>query len=275
MEIENGELCYFWSSNWTPFGKISTFLHDQAPTLIGIPRDSTVDELWEIDHWVLPAARSDKQVQLYSFLTSLTLSNQSDSMIWAPSGNNETTYCTRRIYNLIREQGAEVTWSKEVWFSRGIPKYSFLTWLMVLNRCPTKDRLLQWGLQTDGTCSLSNMQLESRDHLFFYCAYSWEIWFVLASRCSIPPLRSWEATIAQLQHFAGRKAHRYLLLLVWQATIYHSWQERNNRIHRSSFKSAASIIFELDKVIRQRIASIRQLDIAIGSEMFSLWFSTS
>ncbi|CDY37116.1 BnaC06g03830D [Brassica napus] len=54
--------------------------------------------------------------------------------------------------------------------------------MFVLNRCPTRDRLLSWGLQTDPLCLLCNLLPESRNHLFFCCSFSSGIWRNLASK---------------------------------------------------------------------------------------------
>lgn len=35
----------------------------------------------------------------------------------------------------------DVDWHRAVWFAGSIPKRSFLTWLITLNRLPTRDRL--------------------------------------------------------------------------------------------------------------------------------------
>ena len=39
-----------------------------------------------------------------------------------------------------------VPWHKTIWFKTRIPKHAFLSWVAILNRLPTKDRLQQWGM---------------------------------------------------------------------------------------------------------------------------------
>ncbi|CAF1698374.1 unnamed protein product [Brassica napus] len=55
------------------------------------------------------------------------------------------------VYANLRVQGPAVTWCNIVWNKGGIPRHSFLTWLFVLNRCPTRDRIIGWGLQTSSS----------------------------------------------------------------------------------------------------------------------------
>lgn len=136
--VSNWEMIYFWSSNWSPLGRISSYL--QSLTL-GIWSNSTLAELWEVDHWVLPAARSEEHVSIFSHNTSLTLTNLPDSLLWCLNGQALQNYSTREIYDLLRNETQQVTLHKEVWFSGGIPKHKFFSWLFILNRCPTKDRM--------------------------------------------------------------------------------------------------------------------------------------
>lgn len=58
--VGNGETTYFWTSNWSPFGKLINYLQGESCYSVGIPFSSTLAELWEMDHWVLPPARSEK-----------------------------------------------------------------------------------------------------------------------------------------------------------------------------------------------------------------------
>lgn len=191
-KIGNGERIYFWSSNWSPYSRIRDYISSEPPNSLGIPSNSTLAELWEIDHWVLPAARSDNQVRIIAHLSSLTITEALDHFEWCPDDVPSEKYSTKLVYNLVRESSPVVPWHKEIWFSGGIPKHKFLYWLMTLNRCPIKDRMIQWGLQIDGACVLCNAASESRNHLYFRCSYSSGIWAALASRCSFTPSPDWE-----------------------------------------------------------------------------------
>lgn len=51
------------------------------------------------------------------------------------------------------------------------PKHAF-SWIAILNRFATKDRLRRLGLSIDECCILCGVENESRDHLFFSCSFS-------------------------------------------------------------------------------------------------------
>ncbi|KAL9683288.1 hypothetical protein QQ045_015108 [Rhodiola kirilowii] len=96
-------------------------------------------------------------------------------------------------YNSIIEHKEEVTWHKMVWNDFNAPRDSMNAWLVVQNRLLTKDRMSHWGFQGDKSCVLCESAEESRDHLFFACTFTKEVWkrmmlFMLAE----PPGDQWE-----------------------------------------------------------------------------------
>ena len=167
-----------------------------------------------------------------------------------------------------------VPWKDIVWSSGSIPRHSFLTWLFILDRCPTRDRILSWGLQTDPTCLLCSTEPESRNHLLFNCCFSLSIWTALSRRCSLQALPDWDQTILQLTSLRTGKLHRRLVIIAWQATIYAIWTERNYRLHRSVFRSTDSITKNIITQVTNRISSFRPSNPAISSKLMQIWFST-
>ncbi|KAH0913805.1 hypothetical protein HID58_028251 [Brassica napus] len=109
------------SDNWSPHGNMADFLHLQPHSRLGIPRHATVSDLFVDGYWILPPARSEASSPLS-----------------------------------LKHQNLTVPWFNIIWLRQGIPKHSFLTWLLLLDRCPTRDRLLSWGLPTDPSCLLCN-----------------------------------------------------------------------------------------------------------------------
>lgn len=53
------------------------------------------------------------------------------------------------------------------------PKCTFLTWLTILDRLATCDRLQKLGIVCDQLCVLCGNVDETRDHLFFVCEFSY------------------------------------------------------------------------------------------------------
>ncbi|CAH2051535.1 unnamed protein product [Thlaspi arvense] len=255
LKVGNGVSCRFWEDNWSSLGRLSSFLGMEGPRQVGITRDARLADLWRQGAWSLPPARSEKQVTIQLQLTLIQLSSETDDVYeWWIDDVIKQKHNTGSIYAGLRERLPSVPWHGIVWTSRGIPKHRFLTWLFVLNRCPTRDH-------------------ESRDHLLFQCPYSWEIWTSICHRCSHTPHRTWSDTIADLCNFSGNRHKKHLLMIAWQATIYTIWLERNNRLHKNNYKSAPLIIRKIDLLVRNRASSFRDSNPSFSSSLLQLWFN--
>ncbi|XP_056860076.1 uncharacterized protein LOC130508535 [Raphanus sativus] len=200
IKVEDGESTRFWSDNWSPFGNIRDFFSITIPSALGIRQTATLADIYYDEAWHLPAPRSDSQLALHVFLTTLRLSQSQDSYEWNQPGNSSPTFKTGLTYNLIKPHQTPVSWSKIIWFSRGIPRQSFLAWLVILNRCPTRDRIISWGLPTSPLCLLCNAANESRDHIFFECPFSFAVWSFLAVKANCRADRNWAQNVHYLEH---------------------------------------------------------------------------
>ena len=163
LKIQNGKSARFWFDNWTPCGSLSAHLSHSSSRL-GIPLHATVASLFRNGCWQLPPARTETQVQLQFYLTTVTLTEDQDFYEWEINGQVSERFQTGELYTYLKGERIDVQWSKAIWFSRGIPRHSFHTWLVVLDRLPTRDRLIRWGINVDATCLLCNSNPESRNN---------------------------------------------------------------------------------------------------------------
>ena len=79
---------------------------------------------------------------------------------------------THRIYDCLVPKAAVVPWYNQVWRSFSSLRTSFLYWIIVLRRLPTKDRLVRFDILSDSTCSLCGTVTESHDHIFCQCSFT-------------------------------------------------------------------------------------------------------
>ena len=272
LRLQNGETTRFWSDNWTPFGDLRTYL-SATNSRMGISLDATVSSLLVDGTWSLPPARSEAQVELYSYLTTIQLAPTQDYYEWEINGQVYTSYKTGQLYDYLCEPRPDVFWHKAVWISRAIPLHNFHAWLVVQNRIPTRDRLISWGLQVPSLCLLCNQTDESRDHLYWDCGYAFDLWNRVAGRCGIIPQRNWDNSLNQMLSLSpAASSMRSLTLLGWQASIYWIWNERNNRLHANQFRSLNSLFYIIDHQIRNKIQSFRDTNPRRSSQMMQRWF---
>ena len=177
-------------------------------------------------------------------------------VLWKHSDDDfKPWFSSLKTWEQIREKKATVPWSRAVWFTQGVPRYTFIVWLAVKNRLSTGDRMRAWGIQQ--SCVLCGERDETRDHVFFACPYSYTAWDKLASRLSgnrTDP--DWTSSLQLVNANNLQILDQILLKMVFQTSIYHIWQERNQRIHRTVFRSVDQLIRTVDKAIRNRITSL-------------------
>lgn len=64
-------------------------------------------------------------------------------------------FSSKAIWHRIRETSPEVPWFDLVWFKEEIPRCSFVCWMAIQSRLPTKDKLSSWGHQcSNALCPL-------------------------------------------------------------------------------------------------------------------------
>ncbi|KAH0899272.1 hypothetical protein HID58_048840, partial [Brassica napus] len=115
----NGRDTRFWSDNWSPFGNLRLFLGLPVSSNIGIQHSATLHDVYRNDRWRLPQPRSESQLSLHVYLSTVTLTEESDVYEWSPQGSPLTSYSTGMVYDLIKTHQPQVPWSAVVWYPRG------------------------------------------------------------------------------------------------------------------------------------------------------------
>ncbi|XP_013639441.1 PREDICTED: uncharacterized protein LOC106344656 [Brassica oleracea var. oleracea] len=271
LRLQNSETARFWCDNWSLFRALFTHLSGSNSRL-AIPLQATVSSLCPNGSWVLPPARNEAQLQLYAYLTIVQLIDNQDYYEWEINDKTYTSFKTGIIYDYLMEQLHDVSWYASVWFSRAIPRRSFHMWLVIQNRLPTRNRLIHWGLQVDPQCLLCNRSPESRDHLFFFCQFSYDLWTLVGRRLDLTPIRDWAGTLQQMTSLSISLLQKLLVLLAWQATTYWFWNERNTRLHTNTFRSTDQLFKQIDRQLRNKLQSFSDSNPNRSSLMMQSWF---
>lgn len=88
----------------------------------------------------------------------------------------KSRFRTKETWNYLRSPHPEVTWHRSIWFAHATPRYAFCAWLAVHNRLSTGERMAKWSSGINMGCSFCQDPVETRDHLFYSCPYSLQIW---------------------------------------------------------------------------------------------------
>ena len=223
MEVKNGEDTSFWYDHWCNMGRLKDLLGARGFMDLGIPENSTVAEAIQKHrrrrHRVVILNRVEEEIEKIKSANN----GAKDIAVWRSKAEiYKTMFSSKNTWLLIRKEYVLQRWSKYIWFKHATPKYSFHMWIATLDRLSTCDRMLRWNPAIDPTCVLCKQEVETRNHLFFSCAYSSQIWRMLMRGL----LRSgyterWD-DIVELMLVQGQDRVRFFLIrYAWRATIEH------------------------------------------------------
>ncbi|XP_039026534.1 uncharacterized protein LOC120160184 [Hibiscus syriacus] len=170
----------------------------------------------------------------------------------------------KKVWDKIRIKRMKVCWHKLIWYPLHIPKHSLISWMALLNRLPTRDRLQKLGLCSDSTCVNCCQDQESRDHLFSHCPFAIGLWKAVLqlNDMTITPL-TWETMVSWASTtLRGKSLISTLLKISWNAFIYFIWQEMNQRIFQGRQISIDILLNDIIETIsiRLRGKAINRLD---------------
>ena len=116
-----------------------------------------------------------------------------------------------------------------MWSRLAIPGHSFVGRMAILNKLPTKDRMLQWGLAVGSMCVFCRYSIEDRDHLFFQCSITKRIWDNIMGLCLVSDAKTYGKELVNwgTTQLKGRVFRTLQCKLAWWATVYQLCEQRN------------------------------------------------
>ncbi|KAL9665317.1 hypothetical protein QQ045_020734 [Rhodiola kirilowii] len=214
---------------------------------------------WENDNltnssWVLRRLAACKQ------LSSKCVSLEDGRLNWISEGagfNVSDTYMT------LKSRVEDVDWHSLVWNRFNTPTASNYTFLAAHDRLLTRARLRSCGMVTPPECALCSEAKETRDHLFFCCRISRNIYDnvlkylkVADAPCQWHLLSPW---------FMGRKKNILQTRMIAAgitASIYEIWKMRNLKIFRQNIVVANNTSRSIIWSLKVKVASLEGKDLS-------------
>lgn len=277
VAVRSGVSTSFWFDNWSPLGRIYELTGAGGCVALGISLNATVEHV--VQHYRSRRHRSEHLIVIDIEIMKLRnqgLTDEDDEILWRGKGDiYKPEFHTSQTWHLTRLQQPTISWYKGVWFSGATPKYSVLSWLAAHNRLATGDRLLQWNAQANASCVFCNLAMETRDHLFFGCHYSEEIWRNLTRKLLGQRYTyEWSRILELVSTNVLSSTNQFLLRYVFQALVHTIWLERNGRRHGSPHQDRGTIIMFVDKQVRNRVSSLRRKGGKHLSQAMANWFDS-
>lgn len=135
FKIGDGSKVFLWLDSWHPDGCLLDVygfrvVYDASSNLMlkaGSNLDAKVSSIVRDGEWFWMGARSDKLVAIQSRLHEVSLGGH-DMAVW--KSKKVLVYSCSETWEFLREKMPTVSWWKSVWFSKAIPRHSFILWLV-------------------------------------------------------------------------------------------------------------------------------------------------
>ncbi|KAL9661428.1 hypothetical protein QQ045_026252 [Rhodiola kirilowii] len=151
-----------------------------------------------------------------------------------------------------------VDWFKLVWNSFNAPRDSLNAWLAVQDKLLTRDRMSHWGIQISKSCALCQTENESRDHLFFECNFTQEVWTrVLAFLLIVPASNRWDFLIPWFKGMPQPRLKTKMAAAAITRLMNGVWNTRNKKIFREEDTPTALIIQDTIRYLKMKIGAVK------------------
>ncbi|XP_024004984.1 uncharacterized protein LOC112082115 [Eutrema salsugineum] len=277
MVNKNGRRVSFWHDNWSQLGCLFDKLGQRGIIDLGIQGNSTLGTVLDRDR------RRNHRNQLLSQIEEEIrrvrrerVVDMDDIPLWKGKSNTyKTKFNAKETGDQIRQSNS--TWDPYpgIWFSGATPKYSFMAWLAVNNRLTTGSLMQRWKGDIDTSCSFCDETVESREHLFFACPYTKEIWEALVGNLMGANFTSnWLELITCITQPPYNAVVSFILRYIFQATVHTIWCERNRRRHGENRTPKELILKRLDITMRNRLSTLKRNGVRRFEDGLCIWFAT-
>ncbi|XP_071688234.1 uncharacterized protein [Rutidosis leptorrhynchoides] len=203
------------------------------------------------------------------------LSNNIDIVKWRDIYDAKCDYSIQQVWEYIRPRANKVPWFSVVWFSQCIPRHAFILWLLMGERLKTQDKLKAWEIRQGDIiiCSLCNLIPDSHEHTFFSCPFASQVWSLVLTHMDFPiSSHNWKDFMLLVCPFAKRNIARIVIIkLLFAATVYFVWQERNRRVFKKGKQSPVQVFESIYSTVRLKLMSFRWRSTANSLRLKSDW----
>ncbi|XP_071689503.1 uncharacterized protein [Rutidosis leptorrhynchoides] len=263
-KVGNGIHTSAWYDTWCDLGNFSDVISFRDITREGFSASSTVNNLLGNSGWNWPPNWLIK----HPLIATINVPDVSvdDKVLWKLSDENLGEFSTSNVWESLRPRAPKVNWFYVVWFSNHIPRHACVVWLLVGENLKTQDKLKDWEVShsqiSTMSCSLCKTQQDSHAHLFFECPFSSKVWFDVSRLSDFPRgVTKWRDIIDLLCPVAHLRSARVVVMkLIFAATTYFIWQERNARLFNKSARSTYQLAKIIQATVRLKLRSLKLKD---------------
>lgn len=240
-----------WHDPWCGNKPLIDLLGRRAVSSLESEDMATVSTIINNGSWHLGIS-NDYTVRELRLLCSRTMLYSNDDILW--DGNSSNNLKIGMIWQNLRPTGFKPTWYNFVWSKFSVPRFAFVSWLVVQERLLTKDRMIRFRMNIINRCELCGADAESHAHIFCHCNYIRQIysnWYI-GINLSWPELKAGRVCLGS----GISRIDTELTNLFVSIVLYMVWRERNMRVHDNTHRrGSTSLSLEIKENMRAKLAS--------------------
>ncbi|GJU28792.1 putative RNA-directed DNA polymerase [Tanacetum coccineum] len=272
--IGDGLTASAWFDSWCHVGPISRIVTSRDIFRAGYNLSTKVNELVVNGSWGWPNEWFAKYPMLCSIIPPI-FSDIEDRLEWRNINGLVKPFSVSNVWDCIRPHFEIVPWHDVVWFNNCVPRFSLLLWTVIHGKLKTQDLLRHWDVNTRlvSSCSLCGDQPDSHNHLFFECGYSTQVWDHMKDLAALSNVvGGYKDVVDFLSSYANRRSCKSVIAkLVFSASVYYIWQERNARLFSNQKRSSIQLTEIITSVIRLKLITCSFKKTRSGLEFARLW----
>ncbi|GKD06107.1 hypothetical protein Tco_1181081 [Tanacetum coccineum] len=234
--IGDGSTASVWFNRWCPISPLSNIVSLSDIYRAGFDMSSNFKDIIANDNWMWPPEWPVKYPPLLTIIVPTINLNVTDMLEWRDMSGKLLNYSVATVWDCIRPKGDEANWYDVVWFSKCIPPHAFHLWPVIKRKLKTKENLRQWDISSNTN-----------------------VWNQVKIYAGLPNVSSSLNAITDhiIPMSKKKNARSVIAKLVFAASTYFIWQERNNRLFKSQKRSHSQIIECIISTVRLKLLTCK------------------
>ncbi|XP_057774769.1 uncharacterized protein LOC130993749 [Salvia miltiorrhiza] len=169
--LGKGASVYFWHDDWLGYSIADKI---NLPNFMRSRLNQTVSNYFYDGVWHFSQEFIDEFPYIICDILLLPIGEEEDVRLWKPSVHGEVTSALAFASKCHRFP--TVNWGRWLWENYIPVRRSITCWRVILNRLPTRDKLIRQGLISPNYCSLCFHEAEDLNHIFWSCDKIQPVW---------------------------------------------------------------------------------------------------
>lgn len=258
--IRDGRHTWLWLDQWHYDGILMKLYGEGIRHSLRQSRDCKVAEILINGAWNPRPIGSHLLSNMWASLSTIKKlpGDCNDTVVW--KADLKGIFSIKTAWSLLKQHTNLVRWFNVVWCPGFIPKHSFVSWHALHGKLQTQTLLRRYGIVNISRCCSCWNHSKDLEHLCFTCSFTSKVWIQLLKliRPTHKKARPLGAEVEWIINFSKRlPVLCSILKLLFNATGYHIWIERNQRRFGDQVRSIKGICSDVFGAVLTRSSKFK------------------